>query len=150
MLHTTLHFDATDLDNYNESPLGRSKVVYGARKRFLSPDINMHYGKNFDAVGNATGDKDFDNLRFTTTQATHFSIDKIKFGARKNPNPPTVWEDMAKTSRKRLNLTGRQRSILAHESSSQMGFGHKPSLQDVAKQAMSSLSRQELASRQRE
>lgn len=61
MLHTTLHFDAGDIDKYNGEPLGRSKIVYGSRKRFMSPDVNMHLGTTFDAVGKATGDKDFDN-----------------------------------------------------------------------------------------
>jgi len=35
-----MHFDAGDIDKYNENPLGRAKITYGSRKRFLSPDIN--------------------------------------------------------------------------------------------------------------
>jgi len=68
MLHTTMHFDAADIDKYNEEPMNRKKVVYGSRKRFLSPDVNMHIGQTFEAVGASTGDKDFDNQRFSTTQ----------------------------------------------------------------------------------
>ena len=131
MLHTTLHFDGGDIDKYNDSPLGRAKVVYGSRRRFLSPDVNMHIGQTFEAVGATTGDRDYDNARFNTTQRNEFSHDKIKFGARANPNPTTMYEEMAKQSRKRLNLFGRQRGILAHENKGRNVFGPKSSLQDA-------------------
>ena len=131
MLHTTMHFDASDIDKYNESPLGRKKIVYGSRKRFMSPEINMHIGRTFEAVGASSGDKDYENQRFNTTQRQQFSVEKIKFGARANPNPTTVYEQMAKNSRKRINLFGRQRGILAHEEKGRNVFGAKTSLQEA-------------------
>ena len=139
MLHTTLHFDGGDIDKYNESPLGRSKIVYGSRKRFLSPDVNMHLGQTCELVGTSTGDKDYDNQRFNTTQRNEFSVDKIKFGARANPNPETMYEAMAKQSRRKLNLFGRQRGILAHENRGRNIFGPKSSLQDAGNSALTSL-----------
>ena len=43
-----------------------------------------------------------------------------------------MWEEMAKQSRKRINLFGgRQRGILAHENKGRNLFGPKSSLQDA-------------------
>lgn len=58
-----MHFDAADIDSYNENPLVRSKVVYGSRKRFLSPEVNMHIGRSFEAVGATSGDKSIEAHR---------------------------------------------------------------------------------------
>ena len=51
-----------------------------------------------------------------------------------------MWEEMAKQSRKRINLFGgRQRGILAHENKGRNLFGPKTSLQDAGNTQMSSL-----------
>ena len=50
-----------------------------------------------------------------------------------------MYEEMAKQSRKRLNLFGRQRGILAHENKGRNMFGPKSSLQDAGNSAMTSL-----------
>ena len=57
MIHTTQHFDAGDIDKFNNSPFRRTNIVYHAKKRFTSPNINMHYSTTFEAVGGTTGDK---------------------------------------------------------------------------------------------
>ena len=77
----------------------------------------MHYNKNFEALGTSTGDKDFDMLRFRTTQGEFHSASKIRFGGSNSldPNPVTVYEKMAKASRFRLMRDGKPRSLLAHE-----------------------------------
>ena len=66
MLHVTGHFDACDIDKFNNSPISRTNAVYHAKKRFIAPHINMHYGKTFDAVGASSGDKTLDGMRFLT------------------------------------------------------------------------------------
>ena len=73
-LHTTGHFTACDLDTYNNEVLGRRNTVYGSKRRFMSPAVNMHYGQTFVIVGEATGDKDFDDLRFRTTSRETFNF----------------------------------------------------------------------------
>ena len=81
MLHTTLHFDGGDIDKYNDSPLGRNKIVFGSKRRFMSPDINMHYGQSFQVVGLTTGDRAFDDsMRFATTNREQFCVNRTRFG----------------------------------------------------------------------
>ena len=97
MLHTTQHFDAGDIDKFNDSPFKRNNIVYHAKKRFTSPAINMHYSTTFEAVGGTTGDKQLDLMRFRTSQGMEHNNDKVRFGA--NANPKTVHEAMAIQSR---------------------------------------------------
>jgi len=113
MLHVTGHFNATDIDKFNGNPVNRNQGVYGSKKRFPSPDVNMHLGQSFHAVGVTSGDANLDNMRFRTTQREQFSIEKVKFGGKANPK--TIYEQMALRSRKRVNHFGRPRSLLAHE-----------------------------------
>ena len=112
MLHVTHHFDAGDIDKFNESPFRRTNIVYHAKKRFKSPGENMHYTKTFDAVGTSTGDKELDNLRFRTTNRDEHSTEKVSFVV--DANPKTVYEQMAKQSRRKMNLDGKPRGLLAH------------------------------------
>ena len=60
MLHVTQHFDAGDIDKLNNSPVGKSNIVYHAKKRFKEPSVNMHYSTTFEAVGGSTGDRELD------------------------------------------------------------------------------------------
>ena len=116
MHHVTKHYDATDIDKFNGNVTGKTNIVYHAKRRFPSPLQNMHYNKNFDAVGQATGNKEFDMMRFRTTQSEFHNAEKIRFGGHSlDPNPITVYEKMAKASRFRLMRDGRPRGLLAHE-----------------------------------
>lgn len=116
MIHVTKHYDATDIDKFHSNVNGKTNTVYHAKRRFPSPHQNMHYNKNFDAVGTSTGDKEFDMQRFRTTQGEFHSYGHTKFGGnRLNPNPITVYEKMAKASRFRLMRDGKPRGLLAHE-----------------------------------
>ena len=93
MLHVTAHYSAVDIDKFNNHVVGKTNIPYHAKRRFPSPHQNMHYNKNFEAVGVLTGDKDFDSLRFRTTQTDYHNADKLRFGCSSvNPNPTTVWE----------------------------------------------------------
>ena len=80
MIHTTQHFDAGDIDKFNNSPFRRTNIVYHAKKRFTSPNINMHYSTTFEAVGGTTGDKQLDDERFRTTNKDEHNSSKIGFG----------------------------------------------------------------------
>ena len=60
MLHVTHHFDAGDIDKFNESPLARKTIVYHSKRRFPSSEVNMHYTTTFTAVGGSSGDKELD------------------------------------------------------------------------------------------
>ena len=131
MLHVTHHFDAGDIDKFNESPFRRTNIVYHAKKRFKSPGENMHYTKTFDAVGTSTGDKELDSMRFRTTNRAEHSPEKVSFVV--DANPQTVYERMAKQSRRKMNVDGKPRGLLAH-----VDFGKgrgsasvKPHLQDA-------------------
>ena len=79
MLHVTEHFDAGDIDLLDGSPIRAKARVYHAKRRFPSPDVNMHYGTTHQIVGGTTGDKDLDDQRFRTTQKSEFCNDKIAF-----------------------------------------------------------------------
>lgn len=68
MLHVTHHFDAGDIDKFNESPFKKTNNVYHARRRFPSMHQNMHYSKTHEAVGAVIGDKELEDMRFRTTQ----------------------------------------------------------------------------------
>ena len=48
----------------------------------MSPDINMHYGTSFTIVGEVSGNKDFDALRYRTTNKEQFNVGVTKFGGR--------------------------------------------------------------------
>lgn len=110
----TSYFDAVDIDKFNNSPVARNNCIYHSKKRFRSPDVNMHYQQTTHAVGVSSGDRDIDNMRFTTTNMAEHNETKVRFGL-KNANPPTIYETMAKQSRLRLDNNGRPRSLLAHE-----------------------------------
>ena len=115
MLHVTGHFDAGDIDTFDKSAVKQKSNVYHAKRRFMSPDINMHYKETFKAVGNEKGIKnDLDEMRFRTTQQLEHNNEKVRFGGT-NANPPTIFEEMAKQSRLRLNVSGKPRGLLAHE-----------------------------------
>ena len=130
MLHVTHHFDAGDIDKFNESPFRRTNIVYHAKKRFKSPEVNMHYTKTFDAVGTSTGDKELDNMRFRTTNRAEHSPEKVSFVV--DANPKTVYEQMAKQSRRKMNLDGKPRGLLAHVDFGKRGSASvKPHFQDA-------------------
>ena len=85
MLHVTAHFDAGDIDKFNDSPFKKSPNVYHSKRRYDQKGINMHYSTTFEAVGGSTGDKDLDNMRFRTTSKEVHNEEKVKFGAQSNP-----------------------------------------------------------------
>ena len=60
----------------------------------------MHYGQTFTIVGEDTGDKDFDDLRFRTTNRDEFNFNKTKFGLQ-FPKPSRSTTKAAKSSTKR-------------------------------------------------
>ena len=67
-------------------------------------------------MGVTAGDREFDMLRFRTTQKEFHNESKIRFGGKLvDPNPVTVYERMAKASRFRLMKDGKPRGLLAHE-----------------------------------
>ena len=112
MIHVTQHFDAGDIDKFNDSPFRRTNIVYHAKKRFTSPEINMHYSTTFEAVGGSTGNKQLDDMRFRTTNGDVLNNEAVRFGM--NANPKTVWETMAKQSRMKPQVDGKPRGLLSH------------------------------------
>ena len=112
MLHSTAHFDAGDIDKFNSSPFRRNNIVYHSKRRYQSSNINMHYNTTFEAVGKKSDDPQIDEMRFRTTNRDELSSEKVKFQI--DPNPTTVFEDMAKASRKKLVVDGKPRGLLAH------------------------------------
>lgn len=98
MLHATSYMTGGDIDKCNESPFRRTNQLYHAKRRFPSIQVNMHYQKNFDAVGTSTGNKELDNMRFRTWNRDEHSTQKIQ--DRNRANPRTVFEDMAMQSRR--------------------------------------------------
>lgn len=122
-MHMTSYFDAGDIDKFNNSPVARNNCIYHAKKRFKSPDVNMHYSQTTHAVGVSSGDRDLDKMRFQTTNQMEHNETKVRFG-EKNANPPNIYETMAKQSRLRLNSDGKPRSLLAHEDYSKGTMGY--------------------------
>ena len=137
MLHVTQHFDAGDIDKFNESPFRKTNIVYHAKRRYPSSNVNMHYSTTFEAVGGTTGDKQLDDMRFRTTQRDEHNNDKIRFGMQANPK--TVFETMAKQSRMKACIDGKPRGLLAHvdHGKARHSATNKSSLQDVGKGVVS-------------
>ena len=107
MLHVTQHYDAGDIDKHDKSPFKKSTIVYHPKRRFNSLHINMHYSQTFDAVGQSTGDKELDAMRFRTTQMDTHNDEKVKFGVR--ANPPTMFEEMARQSHLKMKMDTKPR-----------------------------------------
>ena len=107
MLHVTQHYDAGDIDKHDQSPFKKSTIVYHPKRRFNSLHINMHYSQTFDAVGQSTGDKELDAMRFRTTQMDTHNEEKVKFGVRANPS--TCFEDMARQSHLKMKMDTKPR-----------------------------------------
>lgn len=80
MLHVTQHFDAGDIDKFNNSPVGKSNIVYHAKRRYPNNSVNMHYSTTFEAVGGSSGDPELDDQRFRTTQRDEHNSSKVAFG----------------------------------------------------------------------
>ena len=94
-LHVTGHFDAGDIDKFDTNVVGRNNTVYHTKRRFMSPEVNMHLKETFRAVGESSGSKEIDDMRFRTTNRMEHNNEKVRFGGS-NANPPTVFEEMAK------------------------------------------------------
>ena len=59
-------------------------------------------------------------MRFRTTQMEEHNTNKIAFG-RTQANPKTIFEEMARQSRRKMNYDGKPNTLLAHEEERRTG-----------------------------